>query len=222
MSANSVPGAREERALYAKMEADQNVQFDSVGKGIEWLRNRLSIPKAAMRDAEREGITNAFTLAGDLSEATLDRIKESLAQAQARGDNLEAWRGALDQILGDGGFAAARSELIFRQESQNAQQAGMREELQDPDYQDWIVGYEYITMDDDRVRETHAAMHGVIFRADDPAVDVWWPPNGFNCRCVLLPIDKLEAKRGVEFTDPLPDVEPDQGFDKPPGGRLAR
>lgn len=46
----------------------------------------------------------------------------------------------------------------------------------------------YSTVGDDRVREAHAAMDGVIKHLDDPFWDVWWPPNGWNCRCTVIPM----------------------------------
>lgn len=226
MGVHAIPGARDEQALYSRMYDEEGfgfgtpyrVSFDSVGKGIDWLRKRLSIPQNVLDEVEREAEEEGFSLAGDFSEATLDRIKESLARSFDAGDNQGKWKEDVDRILGDDGFAAGRAETIFRTESQNAQQAGLREELTDPAYDGWIAGYEYITMDDDRVRPNHAAMHGCILRPGSRAVDIWWPPNGYNCRCQLLPIDKLEAKRGITYTDPLPDVDPDPGFSKPPGG----
>lgn len=43
----------------------------------------------------------------------------------------------------------------------------------------------YKTMGDDLVREDHAALDGVIRPIDDPFWDVYYPPNGWRCRCYV-------------------------------------
>jgi SPP1 gp7 family putative phage head morphogenesis protein len=74
-----------------------------------------------------------------------------------------------------------------------------------------IAYLRYITMDDSRVRPTHQAMHMVTRPADDPIWSIWWPPNGYNCRCRIevIPISRAQ---GVRRTPVLPDVMPDEGF----------
>jgi SPP1 gp7 family putative phage head morphogenesis protein len=43
--------------------------------------------------------------------------------------------------------------------------------------------WEYVAVMDSKTRQSHRAMHGRIFRYDDPFWDSFYPPNGFNCRC---------------------------------------
>lgn len=47
--------------------------------------------------------------------------------------------------------------------------------------------WEYITAGDDQVRPAHAALDGKVFRADDPIWGRIYPPNGWHCRCTVLP-----------------------------------
>lgn len=42
---------------------------------------------------------------------------------------------------------------------------------------------EYVTMGDDRVREEHRALHGIILPVDDPFWNYYYTPNGYRCRC---------------------------------------
>ncbi len=53
------------------------------------------------------------------------------------------------------------------------------------------VWYEYLTQDDDRVRASHAALHGTRWRADDP--DAPTPPLDYNCRCFIRYIAAPES-----------------------------
>ena len=45
------------------------------------------------------------------------------------------------------------------------------------------VFWMYDARNDDRVRPSHAAMDGIIFRHDDPIWATHYSPNGWNCRC---------------------------------------
>lgn len=47
---------------------------------------------------------------------------------------------------------------------------------------------EYYTQGDDQVRPAHAALDGKVFKSDDPVWDKIYPPNGWNCRCTVLPV----------------------------------
>lgn len=45
---------------------------------------------------------------------------------------------------------------------------------------------EYQTANDERVRPSHAELDGIIKKVDDPFWDTFYPPNGFNCRCIVI------------------------------------
>lgn len=42
---------------------------------------------------------------------------------------------------------------------------------------------EYVTANDEHVREEHRRLHGLIYPIDDPFWDSYYPPNGWRCRC---------------------------------------
>ncbi len=68
---------------------------------------------------------------------------------------------------------------------------------------DIYPAYRYMTREDDLVRESHRALHGKVFNANDPIWNVITPPNGFNCRCYLEPLTD----------DELSEVEPENRID---------
>jgi len=47
--------------------------------------------------------------------------------------------------------------------------------------------WEYLTVGDEHVRAEHQKLHGLILPFDDPRWDKLFPPNGWNCRCFILP-----------------------------------
>ena len=51
----------------------------------------------------------------------------------------------------------------------------------------------YQTVGDDAVRDEHAELDNVIYRVDDPIWSSIYPPNGWNCRCIVEQLDRDEA-----------------------------
>lgn len=49
---------------------------------------------------------------------------------------------------------------------------------------------QYRTAADDLVRPEHAALHGVTLPPSDPFWQVYYPPNGWNCRCTVVQVRK--------------------------------
>lgn len=45
---------------------------------------------------------------------------------------------------------------------------------------------QYETVGDGRVRPEHAALDNIVRPVDDKFWDIYYPPNGWNCRCVVL------------------------------------
>lgn len=60
------------------------------------------------------------------------------------------------------------------------------------------VWYEYLTQEDDKVRPTHAALHGTVWHAGDPNAPM--PPIDYGCRCFI----KYVARPGSEAAQHLP------------------
>jgi SPP1 gp7 family putative phage head morphogenesis protein len=48
---------------------------------------------------------------------------------------------------------------------------------------------QYVTAHDGRVRPAHATMDGTVRLVDDAYWDLYYPPNGWNCRCTVKQID---------------------------------
>lgn len=51
---------------------------------------------------------------------------------------------------------------------------------------DVVPNLEYSTAGDERVRQSHRALDGVIKPVDDSFWQTYYPPNGWNCRCNVI------------------------------------
>lgn len=63
--------------------------------------------------------------------------------------------------------------------------AAARSASQWQDFKDRGGMLQYFTIGDGRVRDEHKVMHGMCADVDDPVWDIWYPPNGWRCRCYV-------------------------------------
>lgn len=86
--------------------------------------------------------------------------------------------------------------------------------------------WQYIAVMDSKTRPSHAALHGKVFRFDDPIWDSIYPPNGFGCRCRVSTLSKFRLKKdGLEVDSSeghLRTEEMDVAVDKRTGEVIRR
>lgn len=58
--------------------------------------------------------------------------------------------------------------------------------------------WKYVTAGDEKVREEHRKLDGVILPANDPRWKKIFPPNGWKCRCRVVPLMKHEVE-GIDI-----------------------
>lgn len=93
--------------------------------------------------------------------------------------------------------------------------------LRQREIQDEYPYWRYETVGDDRVRASHAALDGMVFRFGDEASDRVYPPNGYGCRCEAIPTSD-EGQATSTLSDAASalgedwDVMVTKGFDRSP------
>jgi len=146
----------------------------------------------------------AFTIAGIERADVLQRVRDRIADLP-RGADWEAVRedvaAELEAEFGAGATdedsrtraaekAQRRAEMLIRHHGFQAYQAGMFD-LMDRQ-RDALPYWQYVTVGDEAVRETHAALDGLILPADSPFWKTHFPPWDWGCRCQVVPIDAEE------------------------------
>jgi SPP1 gp7 family putative phage head morphogenesis protein len=64
---------------------------------------------------------------------------------------------------------------------------------------------QYQTANDERVRESHAAWDNIVRPVDDPFWNTHMPPNGYNCRCIVIQLEEDEAEV-TQLDESVPNV----------------
>lgn len=82
--------------------------------------------------------------------------------------------------------------------------------------------WKYTTAGDELVRHSHQLLDGLILRADDPRWKKIYPPNGFNCRCYIVPrmaqevsdvdFEKMNAQADAYLESPAYEREKNRGW----------
>jgi SPP1 gp7 family putative phage head morphogenesis protein len=152
----------------------------------------------------------------------LDIIKAELYNGiktgKSYGDIYHNIQGAVEPYVGKPGVAsdisedllAARLETAVRTNVSEAYNQSRDAFFTTPDMREFVVAFQYSAILDDRVRSNHERMDGRIYLATDPVWKLWTPPNGFNCRCMKIPVTKYE--KFTVSAPPPAGVQPDAGF----------
>jgi len=78
-----------------------------------------------------------------------------------------------------------QTEYIFAISSSQMAAKWMDMEKDDDSY-----NLQYRTAQDDRVRDSHRALQGITLPVSDPFWSLYYPPNGWRCRCTTVQVRK--------------------------------
>jgi SPP1 gp7 family putative phage head morphogenesis protein len=160
-----------------------------------------------------------------ISQTAEQRVQKALLQSIDEGEHIEGSVKRLEDAFRKSGLTPKNSfqlEGIVRTNMQIAYSGARWQADQQPEIADFLWGYKYVTVGDDRVRPNHAAMDGVTLPKDHPFWQTNFPPNGWACRCQAIEIfgerdEVLPPEGEIEIDGELTSAEPDQGFAFNPG-----
>lgn len=195
---------------------------------IEFFRDKVALTPQQFAELAEACRIRAFTVSGIAALDILQDMLEALNTALAAGTTMESWRKEVNRLLaakGWDGLTPYRADNIFRTQIQTAYQVGRWKQITDPAIAERRPYLIYDAVNDSRTRPSHRALEGVARRYDDPFWDVWYPPNGFRCRCSVRTASEREIRRdGIKVESgpppamrevpngPAVPVNPDIGF----------
>ena len=176
-------------------------------RGIKFLRNRLMLTPGQMTELEKTVDRHVLRVNAEANDAVQRRLTEKTNDIYRRGLHVKPGIKELREEWAKQGLTLANRfqiEAIFRTQTQLAYAAGSRAYDQEPAIDEILWGYKYVTVGDDRVRDSHVALDGVTLPKEHPFWSDSYPPNGFSCRCQVI---KLFRERNV--VEPPTDVKVD-------------
>lgn len=208
---------RQTPALMKKALAGELV-LSELSNALSILQKKSFLDIAGLQEQYN---TRALQVLNDVSKDVQEQLDDTFKQLLRDGAHVSEAVRTLGEKFDELGLSPKKPyqlETIFRTQLQMAFQAGRYQAEQHPDIQEILWGYKYVTTGDDRVRDEHAALDGVTLPKDDPFWQRFYPPNGWNCRCQVIPIfeprEIVEPPKEDENGEPL---APDKDFDFNPG-----
>lgn len=217
------PAAR----LESFAEQDDLLPDEPMGpaEAIELFRDRVPLTRTQFNRLVADLRRKHFTVAGIEEMNLLKMAQETLLEAIEYGGTVDTFaaklreRGvrytgqAFGQDLAGQELGDFHLRTVFRTNVLSAYNDGRRAIMDDPDMEDFIPFLMYSAIVDGRERDEHRAMDGRIYAKDHPIWQTWYPPNGYNCRCDVVPVTRDEARR----------LRQDQISTQPPvvGGQVA-
>lgn len=156
------------------------------------------------REAVKYIKQKAIDIAGVLRDAIVNDAKVVIINAVKNGESLEHTVQKLIEVFTpfiggavDEGTVATpyRLETIVRTNVTDAYNQGRLSAMIDPDVLPYLAAVRYSALLDTRTTEVCSYLHDKLFRVNDPELLRLTPPNHFNCRSLLVPITKAEAKK---------------------------
>ena len=179
---------------------------------IAYLKSKGYAVTWDWRDMLDKAHDQAFTVAKAMRLDLLSDIRGALETALQDGQTLKQFIAALQPTLEAQGWwgkqvivdsqgvgelvqlgSPRRLKTIYQTNLQSAYMAGRKAEMEQTTetHPYWM----YVAILDGKTRPSHRALHGQVFRHDDPIWSAIYPPNGFNCRCRVVALTEAAVKR---------------------------
>ncbi len=171
-----------------------------------------------------------FTVAKVTKADILQDIFDAVKKAMADGTTFEqfkkdliptlqqkGWWGkqeAIDTATGEMSIVQLGSQYrlktIFNVNIQTSLQVGHYQAMTDPDVLKARPFWRYSAVMDAHTRPIHKFWNGTVLPADSPWWDTHYPPNGWNCRCMVVSMSMREIQRdGLKISDmPAENLRP--------------
>ncbi|MBI1353265.1 MAG: hypothetical protein GC160_02885 [Acidobacteria bacterium] len=177
--------------------AAQILPFTSIEPeaAMEIFRQKYAVTREAFDKMAKRYRASAFTIARVESVALIEKVQLEVDRAIAQGLTQQQFAANADQVLRAAGVTLDpfHIETVFRTNVLSAYGAGrLSQQLRTKKA---LPIWEYVTVQDSRVRDEHAALHGFLARWDDPVWKRIYPPNGYNCRCGVRVHSEAAGKR---------------------------
>lgn len=213
-------------------------RFPAIEKAANYLRNRIAYTPAEFRALDDEARDVGFTVAKTMSLASVEKVRDALAEEVENGGSLKAFRGRIAEVIEETALAPHHVEGIYRTHVARAMAYGQLSVIDHPLVSDQFPYVRRSAIHDSRVRPEHLALEhlgmtlvdgsrGPIYRTDDPVWRKYKAPWAWQCRCADLFLSVADAasygvreaaqwqKTGVPPA--YPEHVPDPGFAMPKG-----
>lgn len=169
-------------------------------EAIQFFRQKLGMKSETWSAIYASEHDHAFTVAGVMRDDMLADFRLAIDTAIAEGTTYQTFLGDFDTIVARYGWSyngsrGWRSRTIYETNIRASYQAGRYAQMTDPDVLKYRPNWMYQHGDSIRPRQMHLSWHGTVL----PANDHWWEshytPNGWGCKCRVVPMSNRDLTR---------------------------
>jgi SPP1 gp7 family putative phage head morphogenesis protein len=174
---------------------NKDITFD---EAVEYFKEKIPVTVKQFYEIAAEYKTLAFTVSGYTKVQVLKKFHDELLSAIEDGETMKNFKNRMNNFLeaqGYEGISNFQADNIFRTNTQTAYQVGHYKQMTEPDVLKLRPYWIYDAVNDKHTRPSHLAMDGRVFPADSPVWDIWYPPNGFRCRCTVRALSKRQVEQ---------------------------
>ena len=194
------------------------VEYGSLkfAEAIDFFKTKVDVPTARWADIWRDQHNLAFMVAGAAKADLLADMRKIVDQSIANGKSLNWFQTEFKGLVKKHGWdhtgsAAWRANIIYSTNMRQSYNAGRYAQLQHFEY------WRYKHGDSRNPRLHHKSKDGTILPKTSPFWNVWFPQNGWGCRCkVFGESDKSLARKGLKPSKE-PTIENREWIDKATG-----
>lgn len=166
-------------------------------EAIDFFRQKVRLPTRSWNDLREGGHARSHVVAGAWADALLQDFHRALLKPLEQGTTLGEFRKDFDRIVATHGWSYKggrgwRTAVIYNTNLRMAYSAGRWKQIQEDSEVQWL---RYVAILDGRTRPEHQAWHGTILPKDHPFWRTHYPPNGWNCRCIVQPVSRADLDR---------------------------
>ena len=167
---------------------------------IDFFRGKVNIPTRRWNDLWKEQHAKGFMIAGAMRDDMLADFRDAVDKAISEGTTLAQFRGDFDKIVSKYGWSYHglrnwRSEIIYDTNIRTSYMAGRYKQMTDPDVLAYQGLWEYGHTTSENPRPEHLVWVGTVLPHDDPWWNTHYPPNGWRCKCRVIPRSEGDMKR---------------------------
>lgn len=221
-----VKGIKEMRGINALREPVERslleayeVGHKSMGRELQLDKRLAHKPSFSPKDAVKYLKTKRDFVISGVNQDLTKKVQNALVRAIDRGENITDTVNTIEKIfepyvgnskvIRDGEqIEPYRIETIIRTNATDAYNRGRLIAAREAG--DFIVGYEYSAILDDRTTEVCRYLDGKVFRRGDTWLESLKPPRHFNCRSIIVP---LTIDNEIDEEDFITDEEAGAALD---------
>lgn len=175
-------------------------------EAISYFQDKIKLTSESYKDLQGLIHAKAFTVAGATEIEILNELYTAVDKAISDGETISDFRKRFDKIVDDHGWSYKgkrgwRTQVIYQNNKNTARAAGRWEQQNRlKERRPYLL---YLTAGDSRVRPDHNRWNYILLPVDHPFWDTHYPPNGYNCRCKVVSLNKRDiARMGLSITKP--------------------